>query len=317
MFNYDNIPKTLKQIDQFLKPSVNGKRINISINRFFESIYKDIECRIALCIIWKDGRAEHRFTKANQVENYIGYLRYANAQGADIYFTPSVLKDNKSRKRTKDNFEDFQSVVYLEFDTPNQFETLIDSRVIPYPSAVVGSSEGRNHVYWKLADPIPKLKQEELMCNLARSVGADIAATDVSRVLRLPTFSNKKPERNNYQCQVVYPNKPEDPKIETTLEELVSICEDYEETDIPSQHAAACAPVTIKKSSTLDRSAQDWALVNQKLFEDQMNPEDVQAWLMERRGDKPNPHYYSTRTVKKALIGKGDLRHKHFGEVRR
>ena len=290
------------------------------INRFFESIYEDIECRIALCIIWKDGRTEHRFTKANRVENYIGYLRHANAQGADIYFTPSVLKENKenqSRKRTKDNFEDFQSVIYLEFDTPNQFDTLINNRVMPYPSAVVGSSEGRNHVYWKLTNPIPKLKQEELMANLARSVGADIAATDVSRVLRLPTFCNKKPERKNYQCQLIYPNKPDDPKLQTTFDELASICEEYKETDIPSQHATACAPVLIKGSSTLDRSAQDWALVNQKLFEERMNPEDVQIWLMERRGDKPNPHYYSTRTIKKALISKGDLRHKDFGEIRR
>ena len=73
----------------------------------------------------------------------------------------------------------------------------------------------------------------------------------------------------------------------------------------------------IKRSSTLDRSTQDWALVNQKLFEERMNPEDVQVWLMERRGDKPNPHYYSTRTIKKALISKGDLRHKDFGEIRR
>ena len=130
-------------------------------------------------------------------------------------------KENQSRKRTKDNFEDFQSVVFLEFDTPNQFDTLINSRVIPYPSAVVGSSEGRNHVYWKLSEPIPKRKQEELMANLARSVGADTAATDVSRVLRLPTFCNKKPERNNYQCQLVYPNKAEDPQIETSFDELV------------------------------------------------------------------------------------------------
>lgn len=287
------------------------------INRFFESIYEDIECRIALCIIWKDGRTEHRFTKANQVENYIKYLRHANSQGADIYFTPSVLKENKSRKRTKANFEDNQSVVYLEFDSPNQFDNLIDNRVIPYPSAVVGSSEGRNHVYWKLSEPIPKRKQEELMANLARSVGADTAATDVSRVLRLPTFCNKKPERNNYQCQLVYPNKAEDPQIETSFDELASICEEYEETEIPSQHAHACATVSIKRSSAIDRSAQDWALVNQKLFEDRMSPEDVQIWLMERRGDKPNPSYYSTRTVKKALMNKGDLRHKDFGEARR
>ena len=287
------------------------------INRFFESIYHSLECRIALCIIWKDGRTEHRFTKANRATDYIKFLRYANSQGADIYFTPSVLKENKSRKRTKANFEDHQSVVYLEFDSPNQFDNLIGNKVIPYPSAVVGSSEGRNHVYWKLLEPIPKEKQEELMANLARSVGADTAATDVSRVLRLPTFCNKKPERNNYQCQLVYPTTSADPKIETSFDELISICEEYEETKIPSQHAQACATVPIKRSSAIDRSAQDWALVNEKLFKDQMNPEDVQTWLMERRKDKPNPHYYSTRTVKKALISKGDLRHKDFEEVRR
>ena len=287
------------------------------IEKFLGIIHPADNAQIALVIINRHTQeVTERFTTPAQISKYIPYLRHCNATGCDIYFTPSRLKP-QSRKRTKSDFLDSQQIVFLEFDSPNQFDALIDNRVIPYPSAVVGSSEGRNHVYWKLADPIPKRKQEELMANLARSVGADIAATDVSRVLRLPTFCNKKPERKNYQCQLVYPNKPDDPKIQTTFEELVSICENYEETDIPSQHATACAPVLIKGSSTLDRSAQDWKLVNQKLFQERMNPEDVQIWLMERRGDKPNPHYYSTRTIKKALISKGDLRHKYFGEARR
>ena len=286
------------------------------IEKFLGIIHPD-DGELALVIINRQTqKVTERYTTPTQIPKYIPYLRHCNATGCDIYFTPSRLKP-QSRKRTKSDFLDSQQIVFLEFDSPNQFNTLINNRVIPYPSAVVGSSEGRNHVYWKLAEPIPKLKQEELMANLARSVGADIAATDVSRVLRLPTFCNKKPERKNYQCQLVYPDKPDDPKLQTTFDELASICENYEETDIPSQHATACAPVLIKGSSTLDRSAQDWALVNEKLFEERMNPEDVQVWLMERRGDKPNPHYYSTRTIKKALISKGDLRHKYFGEARR
>jgi len=286
------------------------------IEKFLQIIHPN-DGALALVIINRHTQeVTERYTTPAQISKYIPFLRHCNATGCDIYFTPSRLKP-QSRKRTKSQFQDLQQIAFLEFDSPNQFNTLINNRVIPYPSAVVGSSEGRNHVYWKLADPIPKRKQEELMANLARSVGADTAATDVSRVLRLPTFCNKKPERKNYQCQLVYPNKPDDPKIQTTFEELISICENYEETDIPSQHASACAAVLIKGSSTLDRSAQDWALVNQKLFEERMNPEDVQVWLMERRGDKPNPHYYSTRTIKKALISKGDLRHKYFGEARR
>ena len=286
------------------------------IEKFLGIIHPD-DGELALVIINRHTQEiTERYTTPSQLPKFIPFLRYCNANSSDIYFTPSRLKP-QSRKRTKSDFLDSQQIVFLEFDSPNQFNTLINNRVIPYPSAVVGSSEGRNHVYWKLADPIPKRKQEELMANLARSVGADTAATDVSRVLRLPTFCNKKPERKNYQCQLVFPNKPDDPKIQTTFEELISICENYEETDIPSQHASACAPVLIKGSSTLDRSAQDWALVNQKLFEERMNPEDVQVWLMERRGDKPNPHYYSTRTIKKALISKGDLRHKDFEATRR
>ena len=287
------------------------------IEKFLGIIHPADNAQIALVIINRHTQeVTERYTTPAQIPKYIPFLRYCNANGSDIYFTPSRLKP-QSRKRTKSDFLDSQQIVFLEFDSPNQFDALIDNRVIPYPSAVVGSSEGRNHVYWKLADPIPKRKQEELMANLARSVGADRAATDVSRVLRLPTFCNKKPERKNYQCQLVYPNKPDDPKIQTTFEELVSICENYEETDIPSQQASACAAVLIKGSSTLDRSAQDWKLVNQKLFQERMNPEDVQIWLMERRGDKPNPHYYSTRTIKKALISKGDLRHKDFEATRR
>ena len=287
------------------------------IEKFLGIIHPADNAQIALVIINRHTQeVTERYTTPSQLPKYIPFLRYCNANGSDIFFTPSELKP-RSKKRTKSQFQDLQQIVYLEFDSPNQFNTLINNRVIPYPSAVVGSSEGRNHVYWCLKDPIPKGKQEELMANLARSVGADRAATDVSRVLRLPTFCNKKPERKNYQCQLIYPDKPDDPKLQTTFDALASICEEYKETDIPSQHATACAPVLIKGSSTLDRSAQDWALVNQKLFEERMNPEDVQVWLMERRGDKPNPHYYSTRTIKKALISKGDLRHKYFGEARR
>ena len=286
------------------------------ISKFLRIIHPDNGALALVIINRQTQKVTERYTTPAQIPKFLSFLRHCNANGADIFFTPSRLKP-RSKKRTKIQFQDLQQIVYLEFDSPNQFNTLINNRVMPYPSAVVGSSEGRNHVYWKLAEPIPKLKQEELMANLARSVGADIAATDVSRVLRLPTFCNKKPERKNYQSQLVYPNKPDDPKIQTTFEELVSICENYREIDIPSQQASACAAVLIKGSSTLDRSAQDWKLVNQKLFQERMNPEDVQIWLMERRGDKPNPHYYSTRTIKKALISKGDLRHKYFGEARR
>ena len=132
----------------------------------------------------------------------------------------------QSRKRTKIQFQDLQQIVYLEFDRPKTLDNLISSNY-PYASAIVASSHGRHHVYWRLREPVSKHRQEELISNIARDVGADTAATDTSRLLRLPTFCNKKPSRDNFRSSLIYP----DQKIvePTTFDDLASAVDNYQE----------------------------------------------------------------------------------------
>ena len=102
------------------------------ISKFLGIIHPD-DGRIALVIInRRTQEVTERYTTPTQIPKYIRYLRHCNANGCDIYFTPSRLKP-QSRKRTKSQFQDLQQTIYLEFDQPNTLDNLIESNY-PYPS---------------------------------------------------------------------------------------------------------------------------------------------------------------------------------------
>jgi len=300
------------------------------ISKFLRIIHPD-NGRIALVIINRHTQeVTERYTTPAQISKYIPYLRHCNASGCDIYFTPSRLKP-QSRKRTKSQFQDLQQIVYLEFDKPNTLDNLISSNY-PCPSAIVASSHGRHHVYWCLKDPISKHRQEELMSNIARDVGADIVAIDSSRLLRLPTFCNKKPSRDNFRSSLIYPDQE---IVEpTTFDDLASAVDNYKEgkaSPISSGVSRAnCASSSengqlshltksigengqlsdlAQTSADQSQSGRDWFLVNEMLFAKGDDPKEVIKWLEGQSERKPNPHYYAKRTVGRALMLKGDIRY--------
>ena len=313
------------------------------IEKFLRIIHPD-NAQIALVIINRHTqKITERYTTPSQIPKYISYLRHCNATGCDIYFTPSRLKP-QSRKRTKSQFQDLQQIVYLEFDRPNTLDNLI-SRNYPSPSAIVASSQGRHHVYWRLREPVNKHRQEELMSNIARDVGADIVAIDTSRLLRLPTFCNKKPSRDNFRSSLIYPDQE---VVEpTTFDDLASAVDNYQEVKATSLSSGArranCASSTqngsaadlsksigengsiadlaqsiVENGSVADfdntsadssQSGRDWFLVNEMLFAKGDDPKEVIKWLEGQSERKPNPHYYAKRTVGRALMMKGDIRY--------
>ena len=65
------------------------------------------------------------------------------------------------------------------------------------PSLVVESSPGRFHRYWLLAEPWPadergRADHAEVMERMIETYGSDPNAKDLSRVLRVPGFLNRK-----------------------------------------------------------------------------------------------------------------------------
>ena len=275
------------------------------ISKFLGIIHPD-NAQIALVIINRHTqKITERYTTPSQIPKYISYLRHCNATGCDIYFTPSRLKP-QSRKRTKSHFLDLQQVVYLEFDQPKTLDNLISSNY-PCPSAIVASSHGRHHVYWRLREPVNKHRQEELISNIALDVGADTVATDTSRLLRLPTFCNKKPSRDNFRSSLIYPDQE---VVEpTTFDDLASAVDNYKEGKASPISSGVSRAHCASSASDLSPSGRDWFLVNDKLFAKGDDPKEVIKWLEGQSERKPNPHYYAKRTVGRALMMKGDIRY--------
>lgn len=70
-------------------------------------------------------------------------------------------------------------------------ERLLKRQDVPKPSYLINTSPNKWQVVWKV-DGFGKDQAEELQQGLARDTGADPAATDCARVLRLPGFRNHK-----------------------------------------------------------------------------------------------------------------------------
>jgi Protein of unknown function (DUF3631)/RepB DNA-primase N-terminal domain len=62
------------------------------------------------------------------------------------------------------------------------------------PTAVVESSPGRFHVYWRLDSEIPPEPAEQLNRRIAAKIGADPSGFDLSQLLRVPGTTNHKRE---------------------------------------------------------------------------------------------------------------------------
>src|SRR5215218_7714175 len=105
-------------------------------------------------------------------------------RGREAYFCAHLLS---RRRRIKKNA---QEVHTLWGD--------LDGAQVPdgdlAPSAVVESSTGRFHCYWRLADPIPPQDAEVLNKRLARKIGADSTGFDLTQLLRVPQTTNHKYE---------------------------------------------------------------------------------------------------------------------------
>ncbi len=63
---------------------------------------------------------------------------------------------------------------------------------IPEPTAVVETSPGRRHLFWRLSRPLPPRDAEILNRRLSRAIGADPSGWDLGQLLRPPGTRNRK-----------------------------------------------------------------------------------------------------------------------------
>jgi hypothetical protein len=273
------------------------------IEAFCSLVYPSGSSRIALCLIPPGSvRPEHRFTSVRQLFRFLPYARFRNAHGWGIYVTPSTLKANANNRR-KESFLEHQQVIYLDCDQPSCLAAI--KRRYPYPTLVVRTSRGRHQVYWRLDAVVTARQQQHLMRRLASDVQADRSATDVSRVLRLPGFWNRKPDRGN-TVEIVFHRDHA-----VSYDMLVACLANSLLAGAHGNGPTSTAGVRLPElgNGTGDRlvsghgrseSERDWYLVHRQLALGH-HPQQIQAWLQRKRADKPNPQYYAQRTVMRAV----------------
>jgi hypothetical protein len=236
------------------------------------------------------GKAVQRIAKAETVAGpeFQEWLAVHNASGSDVFVGMNPIKD-AAYSRTKDNIEEIRHV-YLDLDRhgDQSLEAIRNSPSIPGPNFVLDTSPGKHQVVWKVSG-FSQDEAESLLRSLAIEFGGDCAATDSTRVLRLPGFANRKLSehfivRVRHESQAVH--TPRDFAIpDDSPEAPRHIGEDYTRgRSMPSDHKS--------------QSERDWAYAKRALTRGD-DPEDVIRRIADYRGDEKHPNY-ARRTVEKA-----------------
>jgi len=236
-------------------------------------------------VIQRIATAEKISSKA-----YQAWLRFKNAHAGEIYISMNTLKP-EALGRTK---KDIAAVRHLYLDLDHSAVDSLrficgDSR-IPSPSYILNTSKGKYQVIWKIFECDPN-RAESLQQSMAIEFNADRAATDVSRVLRIPGFYNHK----------------YDPPFQVTAQQLSSNPRKIDDFNIPclpklqpilqaTERRQQFSPGT----NLTSQSERDWAETLRRLERGEQ-PLVVRAWLENSRPDKKCPAYYAALTVKKAL----------------
>jgi len=249
--------------------------------------------RIAMLVLNRDlGETIQRITSAQKASSpeFQAWLRYKNANGSDIYIGMNPLRQDAST-RTKEDIESIRHV-YLDLDHggPEALESVENSSAVPKPNYVLTSSPEKFQVVWNVRE-MSLDEAEGLLHAIAREFGGDPAATDATRVLRLPGFANKKYETDFYV---------EARRESTETYHLRDFKLHIDSQDSPRHNYDTRAKREPSPRTTLSQSEHDWAFAKRALARGD-DPEDVMRQIAQHRAnDKSDPQDYARRTVTKA-----------------
>ena len=220
------------------------------------------------------------------------WLLEQNNSGADIFPGMNPLRAN-SFARTKESVREIRHVYLdLDEDAPASLRAIRTDGNTPVPNFVLDTSPEKNQVVWRVAG-LDREQAESLLRSLATQFCGDIAATDISRVLRMPGFANRKYNEAflvraiqetdaiyHLRDFVLYEDSPEAPRR------------------LPDGHS----PPRRMPSGHRSQSEADWAYARRALARGD-NPEQIIQRIADYRADdKADPAYYARLTVMKAQL---------------
>ena len=254
--------------------------------------FKPID-RIAMLVLNRDlGEILQRITSALKASSpeFQAWLRYKNVTGSDIYIGMNPLRKH-ALTRTKKDIESIRHV-YLDLDHGGQeaLKSVENSSAVPKPNYVLTSSPGKFQIVWKVQG-MGLREAEALLHAMALECGGDPAATDATRVLRLPGFANKKYETNFFV---------EVRKESAQIYRLRDFKLDIDSQEPPRYHHHEGAKRAGSSRADLSQSEYDWAFAKRALARGAPPEEVIRRIAQYRTNYKSDPLYYARHTVMKA-----------------
>jgi hypothetical protein len=249
--------------------------------------------RIAVLVLNRNlGETTQRITTAQKAASpeFQAWLRYKNANGADIYVGMNPLKQDAST-RTKDDIKTIRHL-YLDLDHGGSgaLEAIKKSDMVPRPNYVLNTSPDKFQIVWKV-EGITLEDAEALQRAMVREFAGDPAATDSTRVLRLPGFANKKYDQNFYvQAR----------GESTETYQLRDFKVPIDSQAAPRHHDEEAARSHRAPGTALSQSEHDWAYAKRALARGDDSEEVIRRIADYRANDKSDPANYARRTVSKA-----------------
>lgn len=238
------------------------------------------------------GKTVQRIAKAEIVASprFQELLASHNAAASDVFIGMNPIKDG-AYDRTKGNIKDIRHV-YLDLDRKGDqaLRAIRNSSEVPAPNFVLDTSPGKHQVVWKVSG-LSQDEAESLLHNLASKFGGDLAATDSTRVLRLPGFANHKlPEEFIVQAR-------QESKAVYTLRDFTI---DEDSPEAPRHFGEAQERRRTVPGDNKSQSEHDWAYAKRALARGDDPEVIIQRIADYRSDDKADPDYYAHHTVQKA-----------------
>jgi hypothetical protein len=218
------------------------------------------------------------------------WLKEQNDAGADILLGMNPLRAC-SFARTKQSIREIRQLYLdLDEDAAASLRAIRTDGNTPVPNFVLDTSPEKNQVIWRV-DGLNREQAESLLRSLAVQFRGDIAATDISRVLRMPGFANRK---YNEQFLVRAIQETD------TVYHLRDFTIHEDSPEAPRRLADGHNSPHRMPAGHRSQSEADWAYAKRALSRGDDPTEIVQRIADYRADDKADPFYYAELTVRKA-----------------
>jgi hypothetical protein len=277
-----------------VKQDVQFQPRSLSASEYMLALHEPEDQVAVLLVNRHRGQTLQRIASAETLAapDFQRWLRDQNRSGSDIFVGMNPLKDGAT-SRTKDSIREIRHV-YLDLDEDANaaLANVRDCTDVPPPNFVLDTSPAKHQVVWKIEGT--DLEQaESLLRSLAAHFGGDAAATDATRVLRLPGFVNRKYAKDGEFVVQAY----QESSRTHSLREFAVREDSPDSARYVGEFSGALRSLPRGHKS---QSEADWAYAKRALSRGDPPEEVVRRIADYRAHDKHDPEYYAKRTVLKA-----------------